>query len=281
MTIVTELLNKGSKKLKSKKINSYLLDSEVFLSKILNKTREEILVSESIKVSKNDVLNFNKMIDKRQFNEPVAYILKEKEFWNKKFFVNSSTLIPRPETELLIEKIINIFKNKSKIFILDIGTGTGCIILTLVDEIKQSRGIAIDISNKAIRVAKENAKKFQLEKKVKFQSRSLDQVYGHKFDLIVSNPPYICSHQIKNLSQDVKKYEPRIALDGGKDGLDVIKKVIYKSKNILKKKGILALEIGNGQYKSVSQILSLQGFKENFIIKDYRNNIRCILTSLN
>ena len=229
MTIVTELLNKGSKKLKSKKINSYLLDSEVFLSKILNKTREEILVSESIKVSKNDVLNFNKMIDKRQFNEPVAYILKEKEFWNKKFFVNSSTLIPRPETELLIEKIINIFKNKSKIFILDIGTGTGCIILTLVDEIKQSRGIAIDISNKAIRVAKENAKKFQLEKKVKFQSRSLDQVYGHKFDLIVSNPPYICSHQIKNLSQDVKKYEPRIALDGGKDGLDVIKKVIYKS----------------------------------------------------
>jgi len=209
----------------------------------------------------------------------MAYILKEKEFWSKKFIVNCNTLIPRPETELLVEKIVNYFKNK-KPFILDVGTGTGCILLSLLDEIKNSRGIGIDVSKKAIEVAIKNSKNFKKNRKFKFYNRSLDEIFGFKFDLIVSNPPYICRHQIKNLAHDIKKYEPRIALDGGNDGLDVIRKVIYKSSIILKKKGMLALEIGHGQYKKVSQILKLQGFKNRFLIKDYQENIRCILTIL-
>ena len=150
----------------------------------------------------------------------------------------------------------------------------------VIDEIKNSRGIGIDISRKALKVASKNIRRFKLDKKIKLCNRSIDQVYDSKFDLVVSNPPYICSNQIKYLSKDVQKYEPRIALDGGNDGLDVIRKVIYKSRNILKRKGMLALEIGYGQYNKVSQILKLQGFKDKFLVKDYQNNIRCILTKL-
>jgi release factor glutamine methyltransferase len=185
-------------------------------------------------------------------------------------------LIPRPETELICDTVIKLFKDKNP-HILDIGTGTGCILLSILSEIKKAKGIGIDISKKAIEVAKKNSNNFGLDKRSKFFTRSLDNIYNYKFDLIVSNPPYIKTIDIKNLSDDVRKFEPKIALDGGKDGLDVIKKVIYKSKTILKKLGLLALEIGYGQHYKVSQILKEQGFRENFLVKDYRNNIRCIL----
>jgi release factor glutamine methyltransferase len=257
-----------------------LLDSELLLSNVLKKSREQLLISYERGVSKNHQNLFDKLLQRRIKKEPVAYIFKKKEFWSKEFLVNKNTLIPRPETELLIDKIVKNFKYKKNINILDVGTGSGCIILTLVDEIKKSRGIGIDISKKAITIASKNLKRFKLKEKVRLFNRSIDQIYGYKFDLVVSNPPYICSHEINNLSEDVKQYEPRIALDGGNDGLDVVKKVIYKSTNILKRKGMLALEIGHGQYKKVSQILKLKGFKNKFLVKDYQNNIRCILTTL-
>jgi len=277
--LASKLINLGSKSLKKNLISSHTLDSELILSKILKKSREKILTSSELNITYDTLLEFNRLIKRRIKLEPMAYILKEKEFWSKKFIVNCNTLIPRPETELLVEKIVNYFKNK-KPFILDVGTGTGCILLSLLDEIKNSRGIGIDVSKKAIEVAIKNSKNFKKNRKFKFYNRSLDEIFGFKFDLIVSNPPYICRHQIKNLAHDIKKYEPRIALDGGNDGLDVIRKVIYKSSIILKKKGMLALEIGHGQYKKVSQILKLQGFKNRFLIKDYQENIRCILTIL-
>ena len=227
-------------------------------------------------VSKNTIDNFEKLICRRAKREPLAYILKNKEFWSKDFFVDRNTLIPRPETELLCESVVKIFKNKN-LHILDIGTGTGCIILSILCEIKGAKGIGVDISKNAIKVAKKNSNKLGLNKRVKFVNKSLEDIYGYKFDLIVSNPPYIKTSDIKNLSDDVKKFEPKIALDGGKEGLDVIKKVIYKSRTILKKLGMLALEIGYGQYYKVSQILKEQNFKEELLVKDYKNNVRCIL----
>ena len=151
------------------------------------------------------------------------------------------------------------------------------MFLSILSEIIKAKGIGIDISKKAIAVAKKNSKSLELDKRAKFLTRSLDNIRNYKFDLIVSNPPYIKTSDIKNLSDDVRKFEPKIALDGGKDGLDVIKKVIYKSKTTLKKLGLLALEIGNGQYYKVSQILKEQGFREQLLIKDYQDNIRCIL----
>jgi len=273
---VLEAIKAGSKLLKEKNISTYILDSELLLSKSLNKPREEILINLEQNINKKVLEDFNKYLLRRSKKEPIAYLLGEKEFWSKKFFVNKGTLIPRPETELLVNKLVTIFKKK-EITILDIGTGTGCIIVSLLSELKNSNGIAVDISREAILVAKKNACKFELSDRIKFLHKPLEELYGKKFDLIVSNPPYIKRKDIKNLSDDIKKFEPKMALDGGNDGLDLIKKIIYKSKKILKINGTLALEIGNEQIKKVSRILIDNKFRINCIIKDYRNNVRCVI----
>ena len=276
---IIDLINKGSEYLRNSNIKSYQLDSEILLSNVLKKKRENLIIEYSKEVSQESIKNFRELIIRRSNNEPVAYILKTKEFWSKDFIVDRNTLIPRPETELLSQTIIDIYKNK-KIFMLDIGTGTGCILLSVLSELKKSNGIGIDISKKTIEVAKLNSKKHNLSSRSKFYTRKFSEFYGYKFDLVVSNPPYIKSLEIKNLSDDIKRFEPKIALDGGNDGLDVIKKVIYKSKTILKKLGTLALEIGNGQHYKVSQILKDQGFRDRILVKDYQSNVRCILASL-
>ena len=273
-----ELLTKGSSELKLNKISTFRLDSEILLSKVLKKKREEILINLDQTICNNHVLTFNNFIKRRTQNEPVAYIIQEKEFWSKHFFVNKNTLIPRPETELLVEKLVKIYKGKS-ILILDIGTGTGCILISLLGELKNSKGIGIDISKKALSIAKKNAKLHKKLSSAKFFNKSLSGCFSQKFDLIVSNPPYIKSKDLKNLTEDIKKFEPRIALDGGNDGLDLIKKVIYKTKHILKIKGMLALEIGNEQFKKVSEILIKNNFKIEHTIKDYKDNIRCIIST--
>ena len=272
---ILEAIKSGSKMLKEKNIPTYILDSEILLSKCLNTSREKILINLEQKINEKALADFNEYLIRRSRKEPIAYLLGEKEFWSKKFFVNKDTLIPRPETELLVEKLAVIFKNK-RVNILDIGTGSGCIIISLLSELKNSTGIAVDISRKATMVARENARKFKLSDRVRFLNKSFEDLYGKKFDLIVSNPPYIKRNDIKNLSDDIKKFEPRMALDGGNDGLDLIKKVIYKSKQILKIKGMLALEIGNEQIKKVSKILIDNKFRIKYVIKDYRNNVRSI-----
>ena len=274
--IISNLINLGSKTLKESKVRTNQLDSEIILSSLLKKKKEQIIIDSEKKVSRSIIIKFNKLITRRSTREPMAYILKKKEFWSKSFFVNKNALIPRPETELLCDIIIKVIKKKNP-YILDIGTGSGCILLSILSEIKKAKGVGIDISKKAIEVAKKNSSDFGLNKRANFFTRSLDETYNYKFDLVVSNPPYIKTNDIKNLYDDVRKFEPKIALDGGKDGLDVIKKVIYKSKTILKKLGLLALEIGYGQHYKVSQILKEQDFREELLVEDYRNNIRCIL----
>ena len=275
-----EIIKLGSNLLKEKKISTFTLDSEILLSKTLNKTRENILINLDQKINEKNISVFKEYLQRRSNNEPIAYILEEKEFWSKKFYINKGTLIPRPETELLVEKILKIYEKK-KISILDIGTGSGCIIISLLSSLKNSNGIGIDISKNAILNAKKNALKYKLSNRVRFLNKSFKNIFSKKFDLIVSNPPYIDRKDIKNLSDDIKRYEPRLALDGGKDGLDLIKKVIYKSKNILKINGMLALEIGNGQIKKVSKIFIDNNFKIKHVIKDYKNNVRCVFALYN
>ena len=274
-----KLLNQGSFQLKSKGIFSHILDAEILLSKILGKKREKILVNLDQIISNNQIKLYKKLIARRSLSEPIAYILSEKEFWGKSFEVNKNTLIPRPETELMVEKLLTYFKQK-KVKILDIGTGTGCILVSLLSELKKSSGVGIDISKKALLIANKNAKRYLNETRYKFINKSFKDVYNYKFDLIVSNPPYIKSIDMKNLDQDIKRFEPHIALDGGNDGLDVIRKVIYKSREILKINGTLALEIGSGQFRKVSEILKSNNFKIENRIKDFEDNIRCIISSL-
>ena len=278
MKEILEIINLGSQELKNRNINTHRLDSEVLLSKILKKKREDLLINLDKKVNLETIQNFKKFIRRRSNKEPIAYILEEKEFWSEIFFVNKNTLIPRPETELLVEKVVSIFKKK-KIYVLDIGTGSGCILLSILKELKNSTGVGVDICQKAIQNAIQNSIQHNLENRSKFFRKCVTDIYDYKFDLIVSNPPYIMKKDIKNLADDIKKFEPKLALDGGNDGLDVIRKVIYKSRSILKEKGMLALEIGNEQYKKVSKILSYNKFKTKFLVKDYKDNVRCIIST--
>ena len=275
--IASEVIKRGSKILKDKKILTYQLDSELILSKLLNKRRENLLVNEETIVPLKTIKNFNKLIKIRSRRQPIAYILNKKEFWNYIFYVNKHTLIPRPETELMVESVLKIYKSK-RFKILDIGTGSGCILLSILAECKKASGTGLDISKNALKVAKKNAKLLDLSLRSKFVNKSIGDYFPGKFDLIVSNPPYIKSPEMFKLPPDVKNFEPNIALNGGNDGLDVIKKVIYKSRCILKLNGILAIEIGNKQYKKVSQILKKNNFREKLLIKDYRENIRCVFS---
>jgi len=273
-----QLLNFGSNILRSKKIVSHRIDSEVILSYILKISREKLLIKED-KVCNENIIKFRSLISRRLKQEPVAYIIARKEFRSEDFFVDKKSLIPRPETELLIDPIVKIFKNKN-LFFLDIGVGSGCIIFSILKELNHSKGIGIDICKKAVLNAKINLNRFNLKNRVKLLNKSVDQVLNKKFDLVVSNPPYIAKREINRLANDIRKFEPKIALDGGNNGLDVIKKVIYKSKEILKLKGVLALEIGRGQYFSVAKVLEESNFRQIKVVKDYQNNIRCIFSTL-
>ena len=273
-----ETIKKASQILKNNNINSYDLDALILLSDIMGVTREFLIVNNNFSISKKIKEKYNNAIKRRIKSEPIAYITGKKEFWSQNFKVTTATLIPRPETELLIYEIIKHFKNK-KINILDIGTGSGCILIALLKELKFSRGTGIDISKKAIKIAKENSQKFKVINRSKFKNIDVNNFNIGKFDLIVSNPPYVSLADIRNLSKDIVNFEPIAALNGGKDGLDLIKKVIYKSNKLLKKNGLLALEIGNKQYFKVIKILNHQGFKEVSKVCDYNRNVRCIIST--
>ena len=271
-------IKQASELLKNHNIASYELDAEIILSDLMGVTREFLIVNDHTNVSKNIIRKYSFAIKRRINREPVAYITGKKEFWSENFTVNNTTLVPRPETEILIYKVINYYKNKT-INILDIGTGSGCILLSILKELNFSRGVGIDISAKAIEVAKINSKNLNLLNNTKFEVCDLNKFSKDKYDLIVSNPPYIPSKDIKNLSKDIINYEPKIALDGGVDGLDLIKKVIYKSSHLLKSNGLLAIEIGFNQYKRVSNILKRYRFREISKECDYNHNVRCIIST--
>ena len=271
-------VKKASRILKNHNIHSYELDAQIILSDIMGMKREFLFTNNEISISEKVKKKYDIAIRRRIKREPVAYIIGKKEFWSQNFKVNYSTLIPRPESELLIYKLITYFKNK-RINILDIGTGSGCILLSLLKELHLSRGIGIDISPKAVKIAKLNSKKFNLFCRSKFRVVGIDNFNIGRYDLIVSNPPYIALKDMKNLSKDILDYEPLIALKGGLDGLDLIKKVIYKSKHLLKANGLLGIEVGTDQYYKVSNILEKNGFREEHKEYDYNYNVRCIIST--
>ena len=271
-------VKKASQILKKNNIYSPELDAQIILSEIMGVKREYLITNNKVLISEKVKEKYDIAIRRRIKKEPVAYITGKKEFWSEDFLVNYETLIPRPETELLIYKIVKFFKNK-KINILDIGTGSGCILLSILKELNFSRGIGIDISPKAVLTAEANSKNLKLFYRSKFKVVDLDKFNIGKYDLIVSNPPYIPSRDIKNLSKDIINYEPLTALDGGIDGLDLIKKVIYKSNHLLKRMGMLALEVGHNQYRRVSNILRYNGYREVGKEYDYNRNVRCIIST--
>jgi len=276
--IVEEIVKQASNRLKKENINSHQLDSELILSHIMDVSREFLILNAQLKIKKNTLKKYNFAILRRIKREPIAYITGKKEFWSENFLVNENTLVPRPETELMIYRVLKFFKNRT-INVLDIGTGSGCVLLSILKNLNFSRGTGIDISSKAIKVATTNAKNLNLSNRTHFKICDIKNYNIGKYDLIISNPPYIPSKDIKNLSKDIIDHEPKSALDGGTDGLDLIKKVIYKSNHLLKRNGLLVIEIGFNQYRKVTDILKRNKFREISKEFDYNSNVRCIIST--
>ena len=274
-----QILKKGENYLKKNKIKNPNLDSELILSKVLNKKREEILLNTNNKLYNKDILKFENYLHRRFLKEPIAYIIGYKYFWKYKFLANKSVLIPRPDTELIIEESLNYIRNNKSKKILDIGTGSGCIIVSLIKERPKCVATAIDISKKAIIVAKTNAKLHHLENKINFINIDIDKYKSYNYDLIISNPPYINSIELNRLDDDIKSHEPKLALSGGSDGFREIEKIIIKSKELLRINGKLIMEIGHKQRNQSLKILKNFGFYINKISKDLSGKDRCIVST--
>ena len=276
---IQSALTEGLNILKNKSILSAKLDSEILMAKALGKKREYIILNNDKIIKEQNLEYFKKLVQERATRKPIAYLLKKKSFWNSEFNVNKNTLIPRPDTEIILEQILKFTKNKNNLNILDIGVGSGCILLSVLKERKNFYGTGIDISRNSLDICKMNAKKLLLERRVKFFKSDVDKFTQGKYDLVVSNPPYIKSSDLKYLESDVLKFEPKLALDGGLDGLSVIRKVINKTSELLKKNGKFILEIGFDQKSKVIKLLNNKGFYINSLAKDLAKNDRCIVST--
>ena len=274
-----KILNNGKNFLKKNKIKNPILDSELLLSKVLNKSREEILLNSNYILKKQEINTFNNYLLRRKYNEPIAYILGFKYFWKYKFITNKSVLIPRPDSELIVEESLKYLPNNKSKKILDIGTGSGCIIISILKERSKCIATGLDLSNRALNVAKSNAKLHQLENKINFINIDIDKYNSCNYDLIISNPPYINNVDLRRLDNDIKFHEPKIALSGGLDGFRDIKKVIIKSKKLLKRNGKLIIEIGSKQRNRSIKILNENGFYINKISTDLSGKDRCIIST--
>ena len=272
-------INQGSKFLSSKFIPNSHLDSEILMAKTISKDRNYILLNPTKILKKIEFIYFYNLIKLRSLGNPIAYLTNEKFFWNSKFIVTQDTLIPRPDTELVVENLLNLTKQKNKINILDIGIGSGCILLSILKERKNCYGTGIDISKKCLNISKINAINLKVSSRLKLFKSDVDKFNLGKYDLIVSNPPYIKKCKLKYLDRDVIGYEPKQALDGGLDGLSELRKVIKKSSELIKKNGKFILEIGFDQKNKVINLLKKEGFYINSTQKDLASNDRCIVST--
>jgi len=276
---IQETLMEASRILIESNIKNPYLDSEILLSQTINKNRKYVILNSKQKLNDKYLNNFYSLIDRRKKGEPIAYLIKKKIFWKESFYVDKNVLIPRPDTEILIEETLKLCNKNLTLNVLDVGTGSGCILLSILKERSKFLGTGIDISKKAINVARFNAKVHQLSNRVKFYNSDVDKFLIGKYDMILSNPPYIKKQDIKYLEKDVARYEPKLALDGGRDGFSEINKVICKTSRLIKKKGKFILEIGFDQKNRVLNILKNYDFYVNKVVKDYSQNDRCIIST--
>jgi len=276
---IQSAVTEGTNILKDRFIQTAQLDTEILMAKALGTNREYIILNNDKVLNEKNLKYFKKLVQERATRKPIAYLLKKKFFWDSEFYLNKNTLIPRPDTEIIIEQVLKFTKNKNYLRILDIGVGSGCILLSILKERKNFYGTGIDISKNSLDICKINAKKLLVDGRVKFFKSDVDKFAQGKYDLIVSNPPYIKRCDLKYLEGDVLKFEPKLALDGGLDGLSVIRKVIKKSSELLKKNGKFILEISFDQKNKVIKLLNNKGFYINSTIKDLAKNDRCIVST--
>ncbi len=274
---IQSALKKGQSILIDNNIISAKLDSEILMSKAIRKNKKFIILNLHKEIKKRDLDHFDNLIQERAKRKPIAQIIKKKDFWKYEFIVNKYVLIPRPDTEIVIEQVLKLVKNKNRLQILDIGIGSGCILMSILKEKKNFIGTGIDISNKSLQISKVNAQKLRINNRLKLFKSNIDNFNTGKYDLIVSNPPYIKQSNLKCLEKDIG-FEPKLALDGGLDGLLEIRKVINKSSELIKKSGHFIIEIGFDQKNKVKKILRDKGFYIKKSVKDLSNHDRCIVS---
>ena len=276
---IKNTLEEANNILRANKIKNSQLDCEILLANSIRRDKKHIILNPKENINIDQLNKFRSLIERRKRGEPIAYLTNQKEFWKDEFYVNKNVLIPRPDTELIIEQVLKIYSKESQIQCLDIGTGSGCILLSILKERTKFYGTGIDISKKSIHISRFNRKKLNLTNRAKFFHSNVDNFTIGKYDLIVSNPPYIILKDLKYLEKDVVSFEPKLALSGGLDGFTEIKKVIKKASTLIKKNGKFILEIGFNQKNRTKVILKDKGFFINKVIKDYGNNNRCIVAT--
>ncbi|HCC07536.1 MAG TPA: protein-(glutamine-N5) methyltransferase, release factor-specific [Clostridiales bacterium] len=285
MPKIMDILKQGKEKLKDSGINTSSLDAELIMSYVTHESRERILARLVCNIADTDIDNYFNLIDKRAGGYPLQYITNHQEFMSLDFYVDERVLIPRPDTEILVENVIKYCKNNKNVVLLDMCTGSGCIAVTLAKYIENISVVAVDISREALDVAKRNAENNSVADKITFiQSNlfeNLDKRYINSFDIIVSNPPYIESSIIPALLREVKDFEPKIALDGGETGVDFYKIISKKSIEYFKRNGRLFYEIGYNQGNNVKNILLDFGFDNINIIKDLAEKDRVVTSIYN
>ena len=275
---IQRALQKANLFLKEKNIKTPDLDAQILMSKVLKKKKEFIILNLDREISDKNLEYFNQLVDQRAKGKPIAYLTEKKSFWKYEFTINKDVLIPRPDTEIIVEQILALTKNKEKMNLLDVGIGSGCILLSILKDKKSFLGTGIDINNKSLTICRINGHNLDVNNRLKLFKSDIDNFDNGKYDLIISNPPYIKKAKLKYLDKDVIGFEPRQALDGGIEGLSEIRKVINKSSELIKKKGFLVLEIGFDQKRQVKKILENKGFYIKKIVKDLSNNDRCIIS---
>ena len=271
-----ELYTNSINLLKNKGILTANLDVKILLAFLLNIDTKEIINYFDKEISNEFLNNFQKLLSRRLNREPIANIIGKKAFWDYDFIVNENVLTPRPDSETLIEAVLENYKNKDqKLNILDLGTGSGCLILTLLSIYQNSQGLAIDISDKALEIAKQNAKLLNINR-IKFLKNNWNDNINEKFDIIISNPPYIPKKEIEDLEPEVNKYNPLLALDGGNDGLDCYKYLAENLQKNCKKDTKIFLEIGKNQENDIIKIFQNNGFELLKMYKDINGIVRVL-----
>ena len=272
-----QALNKGYDLLKSNKIDTYKIDTEVLLSESLNISKEKLILNLENAINSASYKKFLSNIKRRNNKEPLAYILNKKEFWKNEFFINKNVLVPRPETEHLVEETLKIISINQRKKLLEIGIGSGCLIISILKERRNCYAHGIDCCEKALKTANINVNLHQIKNRIKIFKTDVDNFQRGKYDLILSNPPYIDIKHLKYL--DVSRHEPLKALDGGSNGTQMLMKVIIKSSQLLKNNGKLIIEIGNNQKYKVIESLKKNNFFVNKTVKDLSNIERCIVST--
>lgn len=253
------------------------LDARIILKEVLSLDDKDLILKESLDIPKEMIEKIITIESRRLNGEPISKIFKKRDFYNSTFVISNDVLDPRPETELIVE-IANNYINKNEVKnILDLGTGSGCILLSILKENRMINGLGIDLSKEAISIAKQNSKKLNLETQSNFLVSNWMSSVNYKYDLVVSNPPYIASEDIKKLSKSVKIYDPILSLDGGDDGLNSYRLIASDLKRIISMNALIIIEIGYNQSLQVIDIFKKNDFK---LIKKYNdiNGLDRVLT---